>query len=160
MDGFMTIYQNISPYESETKSIYDGGTIINRAVTSIAVRKVWTGMGENEEHPKITLTLYCNGQVINKKPKVDADGWYHFYNLPIRSHPYYVIETPVDGYATTYENRGAYQDETDRVYDGGTITNHKIPKTQDNSHDELYLAIMLLCLIGLALCIRGVSKQE
>ena len=160
MDGFMTIYQNIVPYESETKSIYDGGTIINRAVTDIAVRKVWTGMGENEDHPEITLTLYCNGQVINKTPKVDKDGWYHFYNLPIRSQPYYVIETPIDGYATTYENKGAHQDETDRVYDGGTITNHKIPKTQDNSHGELYLAIMLLCLIGLALCIRGVFKQK
>ena len=61
MDGYMTIYKNVSPYKSESDFIYNGGTIINRAVTEIAVRKVWTGMDENEERPEITLTLYCNG---------------------------------------------------------------------------------------------------
>lgn len=40
VSGYMTIYKNVAPYESESIFIYDGGTIINRAVTQIAVRKV------------------------------------------------------------------------------------------------------------------------
>ena len=37
----------------------NGGTIINRAVMQIAVRKVWKGMDEGEKRPDIKLTLYC-----------------------------------------------------------------------------------------------------
>ena len=37
----------------------NGGTIINRAVMQIAVRKVWKGMDEGEKRPNIKLTLYC-----------------------------------------------------------------------------------------------------
>ena len=152
MDGYMTIYKNVSPYESESDFIYNGGTIINRAVTEIAVRKVWTGMDENEERPEITLTLYCNGQQINKKPKLDKNGWYHFYNLPLRESPYYVVETPVDGYATSYENGGSYADVTDRVYDGGTITNHKLPKTMDSQPLALYGFLLVVALAGVVFC--------
>lgn len=152
MDGYMTIYKNVSPYESESGFIYNGGTIINRAVTEIAVRKVWTGMDENEERPEITLTLYCNGQKINKKPKLDKNGWYHFYNLPLRETPYYVVETPVDGYATSYENYGSYADVTDRVYNGGTITNHKLPKTMDSQPLALYGFLLVVALAGVVFC--------
>ena len=59
VSGYMTIYKNVAPYESESIFIYDGGTIINRAVTQIAVRKVWKGMDEGEKRPDIKLTLYC-----------------------------------------------------------------------------------------------------
>ncbi len=152
MDGYMTIYKNVSPYESESSFVYTGGTIINRAVTEIAVRKVWTGLDENEETPEITLTLYCNGQEISKKAKPDKNGWYHFYNLPLRDSPYYVVETPVDGYATSYENYGIYADVTDCVYDGGTITNHKLPKTMDNQPLALYGILLLIALAGIVIC--------
>lgn len=59
VSGYMTIYKNVAPYESESSFIYDGGTIINRAVTQIAVRKVWKGMDEGEKRSDIKLTLYC-----------------------------------------------------------------------------------------------------
>ena len=49
VSGYMKIYKNVAPYESESSFIYDGGTIINRAVTQIAVRKVWKGMDEGEK---------------------------------------------------------------------------------------------------------------
>lgn len=160
MSGYMTIYKNVAPYEAESSFIYDGGTIINRAVTEIAVRKVWTGMDENEERPEITLTLYCNGQVVNKKPKLDKNGWYHFYNLPIRNDPYYVVETPVDGYATSYENVGNFADATDCAYDGGTITNHKIPKTGDNSHSDVYLMLLLISVAFLLLCHQKAKRKR
>ena len=55
----MTIYKNVAPYDPESSFIYDGDTIINRAVTQIAVRKVWKGMDEGEKRPDIKLTLYC-----------------------------------------------------------------------------------------------------
>jgi LPXTG-motif cell wall-anchored protein len=159
MDGYMTIYKNVAPYESESSFIYNGGTIVNRAVTDIAVRKVWTGMDENEEHPEITLTLYCNGQKIDKQAKVDKNGWYHFYNLPLRESPYYVVEEPVDGYATSYENVGSYAGVTDCVYDGGTITNHKLPKTMDSQPLALYAGLLIVALAGIGLCLKK-RKQD
>ena len=152
MDGYMTIYKNISPYETKTDRIYDGGTIVNRAVTEIAVHKLWTGMSENETRPEITLTLYCDGQVIAKKPKLDKDGWYHFYNLPVRDTPYYVVETPVDGFATRYENTGNFADVTDRAYNGGTIINHKLPKTMDEQPLTLYAILVAVSLLGMMFC--------
>ena len=149
VSGYMTIYKNVAPYESESSFIYDGGTIINRAVTQIAVRKVWTGMDKDEKRPEITLTLYRNGKVVNRKPKLDANGWYHFYNLPINSEPYYVVETPVNGFMTTYQNVGGYANVEDRAYDGGTITNSKLPQTGDESHIERYVALLLISLVAL-----------
>ena len=149
VSGYMTIYKNVAPYESESSFIYDGGTIINRAVTQIAVRKVWKGMDEGEKRPDITLTLYCNGKVVNRKPKLYANGWYHFYNLPISSEPYYVVETPVSGFMTLYQNVGGYANVEDRAYDGGTITNSKLPKTGDENHIERYVALLLISLVAL-----------
>ena len=149
VSGYMTIYKNVAPYESESSFIYDGGTIINRAVTQIAVRMVWKGMDEGEKRPDITLTLYCNGKAVNRKPKLDANGWYHFYNLPISSEPYYVVETPVNGFMTTYQNVGGYANVEDRAYDGGTITNSKLPQTGDESHIERYVALLLISLVAL-----------
>ena len=149
VSGYMTIYKNVAPYESESSFIYDGGTIINRAVTQIAVRMVWKGMDEGEKRPDITLTLYCNGKAINRKPKLGANGWYHFYNLPISSEPYYVVETPVSGFMTLYQNVGGYANVEDRAYDGGTITNSKLPKTGDENHIERYVALLLISLVAL-----------
>ena len=149
VSGYMTIYKNVAPYESESSFIYDGGTIINRAVTQIAVRMVWKGMDEGEKRPDITLTLYCNGKAINRKPKLGANGWYHFYNLPISSEPYYVVETPVSGFMTLYQNVGGYANVEGRAYDGGTITNSKLPKTGDENHIERYVALLLISLVAL-----------
>lgn len=158
VSGYMTIYKNVAPYESESSFIYDGGTIINRAVTQIAVRKVWKGMDEGEKRPDITLTLYCNGKVVNRKPKLDTNGWHHSYNLPISSEPYYAVETPVSGFMTLYQNVGGYANVEDRAYDGVTITNSKLPKTGDGSHIERYMALLVISLV--ALLGYGIKKKR
>ena len=158
VSGYMTIYKNVAPYESKSSFIYDGGTIINRAVTQIAVRKVWKGMDEGEKRPDITLTLYCNGKVVNRKPKLDTNGWHHSYNLPISSEPYYAVETPVSGFMTLYQNVGGYANVEDRAYDGGTITNSKLPKTGDGSHIERYMALLVISLV--ALLGYGIKKKR
>ena len=157
MDGFMTIYRNVAPYDEETSYIYNGGTIINRAVTQIAVRKIWKGLGSNETPPEITFTLYCDGHVVNRKPFLDDDGWYHFINLPISTAPYYVIETPVSGYSAKYENAGLNAEETECVYNGGVITNTKIPEippTGDAYQNGLYLLLLVVSLMSIGLAVR------
>ena len=114
--------------------VYDGGTIINRAVTSIRVQKLWNGLEEGAEIPEITLTLYCNGtEMARKQPKPDAAGWYEYKNLPKyvggEEAIYYVMENPLDGFVAMYTDENG--EPADAAYDGFTITNHLIPATGD-----------------------------
>lgn len=148
-EGYLVIYDNIAPYEDVTKFIHDGGTIINREVMDISVRKVWSGVSP-EDAPEITLTLYCNGEVVNRKAKKLSDGWYRFSNLPVRADgAYYVVEEPMSGCITTYQNTGVYADVTDRVYNGGTITNTVIPKTGDNQNPLAYALLLAGSTMGM-----------
>lgn len=149
ISGYMRIYNNVGTHKKDTNVLYDGGTVINRAVTSIRVRKVWDGFDEKDPKPPITLTLYRDGEVYSKKPSgPDKDGWYTWSNLPPthngRDAVYYVIETPVEGMKTTYSNVAPYAGEDDRAYNGGTITNIGVPKTGDSEHPLLWI------LLGLA----------
>ncbi|MBQ9944423.1 MAG: Cna B-type domain-containing protein, partial [Clostridia bacterium] len=158
MDGFMTIYRNKAPYTEETGWIYNGGTIINRAVTEFRVQKVWEGLEEGEEIPEITLTLYCNGEAMDKKtPKPDEDGWYVWYNLPIvrngETAKYSVMEEPVDGFTVTYGE----DKEATCAYNGDTIVNRKIPKTGDDSRIGLWLAVTAVSAAG---CILLMKKRK
>ena len=162
MDGYLTIYSNIFPYEGESKRIYDGGTIINRAVTSFRVRKVWSGLAEGEALPEITLTLYCNGEAMSRKqPEPNQDGWYIYKNLPRtvdgESAVYYVMEEPVNGYMTSYAD--ADGQENDRAYDGGTITNSKVPQTGDNASMLLWTAMLAGASVML-LALKSRRRQQ
>ena len=154
VDGYLTAYVNPEPYKDVRGFVYDGGTIINRPVTSITVRKIWKGIAEDAQKPEIELLLYNDGKQIDKKPRKGEDGLYSFINLPVRSTPYYVVETPVKGYATRYENQGQYAGQTKAAYAGGTITNYLVPRTGDTGSAARALGLMALSLAGIALILR------
>ena len=146
MDGYMTIYRNIAPYAQETDMIYNGGTIVNKAVTSFHVQKVWEGLAEDEEAPAITLTLYCNGEALDKKtPAPNEDGWYIWHNLPLtykgEAAEYTVAEEPVEGFTVIYGEAAEGEEEPTCARDYGTIVNRKIPKTGDESNIGLWIGL-------------------
>ncbi|MBQ3155485.1 MAG: Cna B-type domain-containing protein, partial [Clostridia bacterium] len=154
MVGYDTTYENAAPNADRTDCAFDGGKIINRELTSFAVRKVWNGLTEGETAPEIELTLYCNDTAMDvKTPAPDADGWYVYNNLPNvvdgKEAVYYVKETPVDGFITTYVNSGENESETECAYNGGTIENAKIPQTGDAANPMLWMAMSLLAAVGL-----------
>ncbi|MBP3656202.1 MAG: Cna B-type domain-containing protein [Clostridia bacterium] len=147
MDGYVTIYKNVAPYDGETKSVYDGGTIINKETVEadFAVRKKWIGLNNGEQPPAIELVLYCNGVATDvKTPKPTSGGWYKYYNLPRMVNGeiavYTAKEKPVPGFMTHYELRDGT--ESDHADNGGTITNSKIPQTGDKSSLALWLTLM------------------
>ena len=146
MDGYMTIYENTGDYAKVTDQVMNGGKIINRSVTDFAVKKVWEGLTEGEEAPAITLTLYCNGQKVDKPtPVPDKNGWYHYYNLPATVNGeeavYTVVEEALDGFATSYLHGSV---EVEEAGNGDTIVNRKIPKTGDESMIGLWSGITVL----------------
>jgi len=147
IEGYIRIYKNVAPYEDVTKVLHDGATVINRAEPKLSfkVQKLWTGMAEGEELPAITLTLLCNGEVMEvPTPKPDSDGWYKYYDLPetVNGQPavYTVVEEPMDGFAATYQLRSG--EEADYAENGGTITNAKIPQTGDTTSLALWMTLM------------------
>ncbi|MBP3656138.1 MAG: Cna B-type domain-containing protein [Clostridia bacterium] len=147
VDGFLTIYVNVPPYAGKTKAIYNGGTIINKAVVKadFAVRKTWSGLTEGEAAPEIELVLYCNGEPTDiRTPKPDRNGWYKYYNLPgeVNGQPavYTVREQPLSGFVTRYTLKdGTPADHADN---GGTIINARIPQNGDETSLALWVALM------------------
>ena len=163
MDGFLTIYDNITPYDGESDMVYDGGTIINRSVTSIRVRKVWSGLPEGMETPEIILTLYCNGEPMERKqPKPDADGWYVYKNLPRYVNGeepfYYVVEEAADGFMPVYTDVNGNRAEW--AGDGYTITNSLIPATGDNNQLALWGVMFTASAAMLVLVFRHRRKAD
>ena len=165
MDGFLTIYDNsgctVNGRTGKTNAAYNGGVIVNRAVTSLRIRKVWSGSGN---HPAITLTLYCNGEKMDRKPSgPDKDGWYRWSNLPLtvngKEAEYYAVEEHLNGWTTTYSNTGTYQTVTDRAYNGGTITNKTVPRTGDNTPLLLYILLLAASTVCLTWIIRRHRRQ-
>ena len=141
----MTIYDNVPPYDGESDMVYNDGVIINRAVTSIRVCKVWKGMPEDVELPEIVLTLYCNGEPMDRKqPKPDANGWYVYKNLPRYVNGeeafYYVKEDPMNGFIPVYTDPNG--ETAEWAGDGYTITNNLMPATGDNTPVLLWATLL------------------
>ena len=149
VDGFMIHYANIGEHSGDSSYVYDGGTIINSLVTDIAVLKVWEGLADKQAKPEIKLVLYKDGKPTNKKPRLDKNGWYHFYNLEV-DHEYYVVEEKSSAYTTEYKNKGSFAEYTDRAYNYGTIINHTIPKTGDETPLALWISLAGVSAVGLA----------
>ena len=75
-------------------------------------------------------------------------AWFRF------DEDYYVIEKPIPGYHTTYVNVGIHSDVTDRCYNGGTITNSKVPPTGDSMPVALLTGCLLLSLTGTGIILK------
>jgi len=160
VDGFIAIYDNVAPYEGESRMIYNGGTIINRKekVPSFTVTKVWQGLGK-EKAPKIELILYCNGVETDvKTPTPNSRGEYRYYDLPetVNGEPavYTVKEKPLAGYTVKYEL--ANGTESDHADNGGRIINTRIPATGDGFTPMMWLMLMALSLLMLT----GIRKRQ
>ena len=161
-DGYITIYKNVSPYTDMTKAIYDGGTIINRekeeVKVSFQIKKTWSGLQDGETAPDITLTLYCNGEVVEgvSTPKPDSDGWYKYYDLPTSVDGeiavYTVMEASLPGYTTIYKD--ANGEIVEQGVNGGEIVNTRIPQTGDSASLGLWLAMMGASAAMLAMLLR------
>ncbi|MBQ6951062.1 MAG: Cna B-type domain-containing protein, partial [Clostridia bacterium] len=96
--------------------------------------------------PEITLTLYCNGEALEKKtPTPNEDGWYIWHNLPLtykgEAAEYTVVEEPLDGFTVSYGEAAEGEEEPTCARDYGTIVNRKIPRTGDESRIGLWIAL-------------------
>ena len=67
----------------------------------------------------------------------------------LKGSTYYVVEDAIKGYSIKYTNVGTAAETTDRVYDGGTITNHKIPKTGDSRNVAVWMVLALVSAMGI-----------
>ena len=165
MAGYTTTYQNAAPNADKTDAAYNGGKIINQAMTTFAVKKEWSGLTQGEKAPAIQLTLYCNGKVYTAAtPTPDKDGWYTYADLPAyvdgEVAVYTVKEQPVTGFTTTYINKGENAAVTDCAYNGSTIVNSKIPQTGDNTPLTLWMLTTLLAACGLMGVMATLRKRE
>jgi len=165
MAGYTTTYVNVAPYAGKTDCAYNGGKIINQALTSFSVKKEWSGLAQGEKAPAIQLTLYCNGTVYTAStPAPDANGYYTYKNLPAtvdgKAAVYTVKETEVTGFTTTYINKGENASVTDCAYNGGTIVNTKIPQTGDGTPLALWMLMTMLAGCGLAGVAAVLRKRE
>ncbi len=105
-------------------------------------KKVWRGGHKDSIDFKLyrqggTIYHHAFDKKITSSTEWQYDAW---FGSPIAC---YVIEEPVAGYSTRYENVGVYADVTDRCCDGGTIVNYRVPKTGDEAQPILWLICML-----------------
>ena len=125
---------------------------------SFTFTKVWQGGSEGS----IDFTLYRQGGAVYRhgfdKTVVSQTEWRYsaWFREPAAC---YVIEKPVPGYRTRYENVGIYAGITDRCCDGGTIVNYRVPKTGDSGSPALWLGCVLAGLGMLALAYAGKRKK-
>lgn len=128
------------PQPIVTPKPYDPGYTYKFSFT-----KEWQGGIEDS----IDWTLYdANGNVVHKKfnKKVVNEKEWSYEAWFATSVDYYLIENIPAGYKVRYENVGAHAGETDRLYNGGTIINYKVPQTGDQFNPWLWLGGILLGL--------------
>ena len=122
-------------------------------------KKVWQGDSEKS----IDFTLYkADGSVYHHgfdKKIVSKTEWQYnaWFSAPAAC---YVIEQPLDGYITHYENVGVYAGITDRCCDGGTIINKKIPKTGDRAPLALWAGMILLGTAGIGIALMMGKRRK
>ena len=127
--------------------------------STFSFKKVWQGGSEHS----IDFTLYkADGSVYRHgvdKKAVSASEWQYsaWFNAPAAC---YVIEQPVPGYQTRYENVGIYAGITDRCCDGGTIVNYRVPRTGDEAPIWLWLGCALAGLAIIAAAVHAEKRKK
>ncbi|MGI6687281.1 MAG: Ig-like domain-containing protein [Christensenellales bacterium] len=98
-------------------------------------------------------------KLFNKKVVSSTEWRYNaWFDRPVSR---YVVEKPVSGYKTRYENVGVYAGITDRCCDGGAIINYKIPKTGDEANLALWAGLALLGVAGIsAVLVTGRRRKK
>lgn len=106
----------------------------------------------------VSFTLYrADGTEANKdylkKTIKQGNTWNIEYWLQTDPTGYYVVETGADGYVPVYQNLDSHKDFKDRIYDGGTILNVRIPTTGDHDLPNILFMLSALGLTGVLVCI-------
>lgn len=127
--------------------------------TSFTFKKVWEGGSEKS----IDFTLYKMGDTVYHhgfdKKIVSKTEWQYnaWFSEAVAC---YVIEEPVPGYKTVYENVGVYAGITDRCCDGGTIVNYKVPKTGDDANLTLWIGCALAGLAVVSVAVFAGKRKK
>ena len=152
----------------------DGSTVTNEKIPyvptgEIKVKKEWSGTAEGETLPDVTVDVYrlnADGtsawvkQVTWSAAKIREHGGYiHAYGLNLNG-TYYMTERVPAGYTVRYRNIGGRAGETDRAYDNGILTNHKIPRTGDGRPGEIWTAAAGVSLLGIALILFAAKRGK
>lgn len=140
-----------------------GFTIVNEFIPEenehFMFTKVWIGGNENE----ISWKFFSQeGKPLNqkfKKKKLSDSEWL-YESMEKVDRDTYLIEEPVPGYVTQYENVGVHAKVTDRLYSGGKILNVKIPQTGDKENLWVGLGLGALSLLGMIVLLRRSRKHR
>ena len=164
MNGYMTMYVNKGKYADRSKAVYNGGTIINREVTTFFIHKEWIGAANP---PEIRFQLYQNGKLIEwRQPKNVGGGIYIWENLPRMKDGeealYSAKELPVQGYLTRYENK--HSDVVDRALNGGKVINYRLPVTGDKENLDFWWVLgatsSMILIAGIVTLMKNKSKNR
>ena len=164
-------YTNVDEFSRAYTYAFDLGVITNTfdgpviEYTSITIRKIWTGVGANTVLPDITLKVYRENGVLVKTvtrsaAEIEKAGGSISIGGLVKGSTYYVVEDTITGYTTKYTNVGTEAEVIDRAYDGGIITNHRIPKTGDSRSVALWAALALVSALGIGAVVITERKKR
>ena len=149
--------------ESKTEYISNAPT-----TTSIKVEKIWQDIDGDaaESHPEsVTVTLLQNGERYGEPVVLSAENnWSHTWkNLPKEDdknnpYTYTVVETPVDGFETSYENNDGIKDGTIIVINKETAV-YVLPETGGTGAWRI-LALALVTLFLGTLCVLQIRRAR
>ena len=149
--------------ESKTEYISNAPT-----TTSIKVEKIWQDIDGDaaEYHPEsVTVTLLQNGERYGEPVTLSAENnWSHTWeNLPKEDdknnpYTYTVVETPVDGFETSYENNDGITDGIITVINKETAV-YVLPETGGTGAWRM-LALALVTLSLGTLCVLQIRRAR
>ena len=148
------------PPPTSAPTVTPGPTATPNPYTQVfSFRKLWSGDYEDS----IDWVMYnADGSVRSKKfnKKVISESeWHYEAYFSTNVDDCYIIEYVPDGYAAYYKNVGKYAHVTDRCYNGGTITNRKVPQTGDTLPIAWHLICMAVSGAGLILLMRSGRRR-
>ena len=150
---------------SITASYTDGGVITNTYVPPVTYdyKFSFTKKGQGGVEASLEWTLYdTNGNVVHKKFNkdiIDEREWYYEAWFAT-DKGYYIIEDVPEGYTPIYINVGKYEDVTDRLYNGGTIINYKVPQTGDSDSPAVWMAVMMCSAAAIMLMMLRRKREQ